>query len=622
MGRIPKKSEKYKITAAKSQKYSENIINTLREPIVILDQDLMVVTGSFSFYKTFDVKPEEAIGHSIYDLGNKQLDTPKLRKLLETILPQKTEFNNYEIEYNFTIGGKRTMLLYGRQIKGDSKKGKLILLAMEDITERRKMENVLRKTSKALEITLASIGDGVISTDKNGNIAVLNRVAEALTGWTQEEAKGKPIEEVFNVINKFTLEKNINIVKRVIESRETDILEDNSLLISKDGIERAIEDSAAPIFGVNGEIDGIVLVFRDVTEKKRKQDELEFQSFHDQLTGLYNRRFYEEEVRRLDVERNLPITIALGDVNGLKLINDSLGHAVGDELLIKAAEAITKGCRADDIIARLGGDEFVIIFPKTDTSEAAKIIKRIKDLSSKEKVGSISLSITFGFETKKEKGENIREVFKNTEDHMYRHKLSESLSLKSKIIPLIMETLYEKNHREMLHSKRVSELCADIATGMYLGINDIEQIKIAGLLHDIGKIAVDEKILNKPGKLTEYEWVVIKRHSEVGYRILSSVNEFSEIAEYILEHHEKWDGGGYPRGIKGKKILLQARIISIANAFDAMTSKRPYGEALTQEEAIKKIKRGSGTHFDPEISRIFTEEVLRKNHNGLRNSPG
>ena len=193
---------------------------------------------------------------------------------------------------------------------------------------------------------------------------------------------------------------------------------------------------------------------------------------------------------------------------------------------------------------------------------------------------------------------------------MYRHKLTESLSMRSRTIDLIMNTLFEKNKREMSHSKRVSEICESIAKTLRLNADAVNDLKTAGLMHDIGKIGIDEHILNKPNKLNKNEWDEIKRHPEIGYRILSSVNEFSEVAEYVLEHHERWDGQGYPRGLKGKKISLQARVIAFADAYDAMTSDRTYCKALSMEEALVEIKRCSGAQFDPAIAEVFVTDVL------------
>lgn len=338
--------------------------------------------------------------------------------------------------------------------------------------------------------------------------------------------------------------------------------------------------------------------------------QVEYLSYHDQLTGLYNRRFFEEELKRLDIQRNLPITIVMADVNGLKLTNDAFGHTIGDELLNKVAEVIKSACRADDIIARLGGDEFVILLPKTDRYEAEQIVRRIKSLCLKEKVSFLDLSVSFGWETKTQEDEEIHEILKKAEDYMYKKKLFESPSTRGKTIEVIIHTLYEKNKTEEQHSHQVANLCKSIGKALQLSEGEINELETVGLLHDIGKIAIEESILNKLNKLTDEEWAEIKRHSEIGYRILSSVNEMAEMAEYVLTHHERFDGNGYPKGLKGKEIPLQARIIAIADAYDAMTSKRSYRDTLTKEAAVEELKNNAGTQFDPELVKIFIEQVV------------
>jgi len=465
------------------------------------------------------------------------------------------------------------------------------------------------------QATLISIGDGVISCDVNSNIIFINKVAEALTGWSQEEVIGQPIENIFNIAHEGTHEKCENIVDQVIFTKSSIELGLHTVLISKNGSEIPIEDSAAPIFDENGELAGAVLVFRDVTEKREAIRDIEYLGYHDKLTGLYNRRFYEEEIRRLDTRRNLPLTIVIGDANGLKLINDSFGHSTGDEFLQKAANAMKNGCRADDIIARLGGDEFVAILPNTDKIEAEIMTKRIREYLSEYKLNGIPISISFGHGTKEIADQDIQEIFKHAEDDMYKQKLYESSSMRSKTVDLIMNTLYEKNIREMLHSKRVGEFCGALAIKMHFNNEDINKIRLAGLMHDIGKIAIDEGILNKVGELTQIEFNEIKRHSEIGYRILSSVYEFSEIANFVLEHHERWDGQGYPKGLKGNQISIQGRMICVADAYDAMTRERTYKKKLNMMEAINEIRRCAGNQFDPDITKNFVEMTLEMGEN-------
>lgn len=193
---------------------------------------------------------------------------------------------------------------------------------------------------------------------------------------------------------------------------------------------------------------------------------------------------------------------------------------------------------------------------------------------------------------------------------MYRKKLFEGPSVRGKTISTIIRTLHEKNKREEAHSHRVSDLCEKMGMVLGLSYDNVKELKIMGLLHDIGKIAIDERILNKSGKLNEDEWDEIKKHPEIGYRILSSVSEMSEMARYVLSHHEKIDGTGYPRGLTGHEIPLQSRIISIVDTYDAITSQRSYREAMTEEYAVKELIRCSGTQFDKKLVDIFLKKVL------------
>lgn len=548
---------------------------------------------------------------ALIGLNTLKLEDKRLVEAISAVL--QGEEMNYEGNYKSVTGNKITPVrVMFATILSEDKKIEGVIGIVEDITQRKEMEELIFAEKKRLRTTLMSIGDGVISTDNNGNVTLLNRIAENLTGWTQDEAFGRPLEEVFNIINEFTREKCINTVYCALETGDIFEISNKIILISKNGIERSIENSVAPIRGEDNMINGVALVFRDVTEKKEKQAEIEYLSFHDQLTGLYNRRFFEEELKRLDTKSNLPITLVIIDVNGLKLTNDAFGHLEGDKLLQKVAKVIRKECRNEDIIARIGGDEFVIILPKTNSEETAKILNRINSAIDKEKLNSINASISYGWETKQNTNEEMLAVFKKAEDYMYRRKLSESTSMRYKTIEVIIKTLYEKNEREEKHSIRVGELCALIASSLNLSATNIGELRTAGLMHDIGKIAIDDKILNKPASLSDSEWLEIKKHPEIGYRILSSLNEYAPIAEYALAHHERWDGNGYPKGLKGEEIPWQARVIAVADAYDAMTGDRPYRKNLSKADAIEIIRKNAGTQFDPEIVKVFIEKVINE----------
>lgn len=362
----------------------------------------------------------------------------------------------------------------------------------------------------------------------------------------------------------------------------------------------------------DGEVKGARIIVDDITESKLFQEKIEYISYHDKLTGVYNRRFFEEKLKKVDNKSNLPLSLVLLDVNGLKLVNDAFGHLKGDELLVKVTEAIKKECRYNDVVARIGGDEFVVILPKTNSEQVKIMVKRLNEHIESEEVCSINISVSLGWDTKNQMGEKILDIFKRAEEYMYRRKLFESTSMRYKTIELIMNTLYEKNAREQEHSKRVSQLSEEIGKALSLSSAEIKKIKTAGLMHDIGKTAIDEKILNKAGPLTVTEWMEIERHPEIGYRILSSVNEYAFLAKYILSHHERWDGNGYPKGLKGEEIPLVSRIISVADSYDAMTNDRPYRKALSKDIAIDELNKNIGKKYDGRIVNAFVEQVLGK----------
>jgi diguanylate cyclase len=481
------------------------------------------------------------------------------------------------------------------------------LLFQNSEKEKRAAELFLEK--QLFEKTLISIGDGLISINADKNIVFMNKIAETLTGWTKEEASGKSIYSVFNIMSEYTRKPDEDIIEKVFDTKTIHNLANHTILITKEGKENLIEDSAAPIFDKDNNITGVVVVFRDYSEKWKRLKQIEYLNFHDDLTGLFNRRFFEEELLRLDVPRNLPISIIMADINGLKLINDSFGHLVGDEMLRKTASCLKEVCRGDEIIARLGGDEFGIILPQYNETQAEFIINRIKDSLKKERVYKFELSVSFGFGCKTKPEKSIQVALKESEDYMYRHKLFESSSMRSKTVELISQTLFEKNGRELLHSKRVSRLCELFALKLGFDMDHVEFLKTTGLMHDIGKIAIEETVLNKKGKLTLDEYNEIKKHPEIGYRILCSVSEFSEAAIHVLQHHEKWDGTGYPQGLIGKEISLDARIITLSDAYDAMTRSRTYREVLTKDQAIVEIRKYLGTQFDPELGSVFIELI-------------
>ena len=348
---------------------------------------------------------------------------------------------------------------------------------------------------------------------------------------------------------------------------------------------------------------------QDITEQKVMEDMLTDYSYRDELTGLFNRRYFEKMLEAYDKKENLPLTIIVADVNGLKLVNDSFGHEYGDSMLSLGSDIFRKALRGTDLIARIGGDEFAMLLPNTDNKKAKMIIERIEDMSSKESIMSIDLSISFGFATKNNTEEDIRVLMRESEDQMYSRKFYYRTSIRSKSMESMVRALHEKSVIEEDHSKRVACLCESFGKVLGMSVAEIMELKNIAWLHDIGKIGVNELVLNKPGALDEDERKEIMRHPEIGYRIIGSINNTYHINEVVLSHHERWDGKGYPRGLKGEEIPYMARIVGIVDAYDAMTSDRVYRKAMSIDKALDEIRRGSGTQFDPNLASKFINAV-------------
>jgi diguanylate cyclase (GGDEF)-like protein/PAS domain S-box-containing protein len=468
-----------------------------------------------------------------------------------------------------------------------------------DISEQKNANKKLSTQKNIFEALFKNSSDAIVRLDSNQNIIEINDVFTDLFGYYLSEIKGQKIDEIISTNE--TMRMTTELTTRMYTGEKI-VLE--GVRFGKNNQPVDVLIKGIPILEGDQVIGGYG-IYTDISDRKKAEREIMFISYHDQLTGLYNRRFFEEELRRLDRSRNIPIALIMADVNGLKLTNDAFGHSVGDQLLERIAAIIIENCRKDEIIARLGGDEFVILLPHTELRTAEEIVHRIKVACENEVFNGIAFSLSFGCDTKTSLDEPIAELFKRVENHMYRNKLIESPSFRSRMFDTIIKTLHDQNDSERSHSQNVSMYCEQLGMALNLSQHELDDLKSAGWLHDIGKIAIPQNILNKEFPYSASDWVEMKKHPEIGYRILSALNEMSELATVVLAHHERYDGTGYPKGLIGEDIPLFSRIICIADAYDAMTHPRGYLPQLTKKQILEELRNNSGTQFDPELIRVF-----------------
>ena len=486
-----------------------------------------------------------------------------------------------------------------------------------DTTLRKQLEESLTEKANEMfvqkektEATLLAINDGVISTDQLGNIIAYNETAEVITGYKKEEVVGKKFGDYIRLISHESGEDLICPVTKVIDSKQPNQTRENTILITKNNEQKYVENTSSPIYNQANELIGVILVIRDVTQEKQKQLEVEYLSMHDYLTGLYNRRYFSEVLKSLDCKEHFPLGLMMMDVNGLKIINDAFGHQTGDLVLKEISKVFKDVVKSKGIVSRIGGDEFTIIVKNTDEEELLNIKEEINQKVNQTTVKNVSLSVSVGYAMKDDHSMDISDILRDAENIMYRFKLIDGDSARNQTIQAIHKTLTDKFELERKHSERVATYSRKIGEALGMHRDQLKELEMSGMFHDIGKISIPDSILYKPAKLTKEEYEIIKEHTRNGYMILRAAGEYSDLAENALYHHEHWNGKGYPEGLIGEAIPFESRIIGIADAYEAMTSDRPYRKGMAKEKAVEELLRYKGTQFDPNLVDVFVEKVL------------
>ncbi len=370
-----------------------------------------------------------------------------------------------------------------------------------------------------------------------------------------------------------------------------------------------LELTGSAIYDETGQRTGIVLVGRDISFRKETEERIRYISEHDALTGLFNRNYFEQQMLAQEGPESIPLALLMCDLDGLKFINDTLGHKSGDDLISKAARIFQEACRQSSIIARIGGDEFAIMIPRCTQGQVDEAYSSIKQkaLEHTIKYPDLPLSISIGYAIRFNNQMTMANLYREADNAMYREKVHSQQSGHSGIVASLMQALQERDFITGGHVDRIEKYSLALAAALQFAPNRLNDLRLFARFHDIGKVGVPDSLLLKPEPLSPEEYTEMKKHSEIGYRIARAASDLQPVAELILKHHEWWDGGGYPLGLKGEDIPLECRILAIADAYDAMTSNRPYREAMAIKDALGELKKCAGTQFDPHLIEVFIE---------------
>lgn len=574
----------------RSEERLNNIINNQKNVLLELDNNYTITFISPFVYEMTGYNPEEVVGLNFYEFFqlNKEFNYDE-------------QFIN---KYNSKNGVEKYFIYSINYVEGENFNGKFGSAA--DVTEKENAEVNLILQKAYFQQLFEDSPQGIAIVDNNERIVNVNREFEKIFEYKKEELQG-------NLINDFIVSEeylnDASLLKKKVASGET--VNKETKRKKKNGKLIDVSTIAYPILIDNRQI-GLYLIYTDISERKSAEIKYKYLSMHDSLTSLYNRNYFEQEMLKIKELQNCGIVMC--DIDGLKLTNESLGQKIGDYLLIAVANILKDTFDDAAVIARTGGDEFSALFSNTTKEEIEEACIKLEKKVSESTLNASNIPISVSIGASIGNGHrNIKELFKEAENNMYRDKLCNSKSVRSSIVETLTTAMDARDYSTENHSERLQKLVGLLANSIGFSSQEVNDICLFARFHDIGKVGIPDRILFKPGPLDSREVIEMRRHSEIGYRIASSSPDLIYISDWILKHHEWWNGKGYPLGISKKNIPVQCRILTIADAYDAMVNDRPYRKAMSKSKALEEIKRCAGQQFDPELAAKFIEIIKDAN---------
>lgn len=490
------------------------------------------------------------------------------------------------------------------------------LCILQDVHEEIKALEALKESERSKELLLSHL-PGLAYRCRNDR------------DWTMEYVSPGCIELTGYGSEELVLNKKISFNKLIESSYQATLYEQWQQAILKhedfkaeyeiicaDQSKKWVLELGQAVYDAKGNVLALEGIIIDITDIKLRDAQIQYLDMHDVLTGTYNRKYLEIETVRVNQAMYCPMLVMIADINGVRLINDAYGYREGDQLIIQAASILKQVCGDEASIFRTGGDEFTVLIPQFESKYLQNLFQRIKHsievYNDKLASPALNLSLSLGAAIREYASVGFEEIMKEAIESLHKNKLLDRKSHFSSVISSMQATMFAKSEETEEHTERLADYVRRMGQWLNLGQSQMDNLMLLSLLHDIGKIGIPEHILHKPGKLTDEEWIIMRKHTEIGYRIALASPELHTIAPYILTHHERWDGNGYPNGVKGDDIPLLARILSIVDAFDAMTQDRVYRRGMDTEDAIKELRRCAGSQFDPTLVDLFIQHVLNQ----------